>query len=383
MPYLTYKLQKNKNIKQLDLFNAILNNEQIELETDNLNYTRYHTVLTEHVVKTEFNTKQAKTLLSGLRKNISINNTIYKELLEEGLDKHYSTFRIPKASGGFRTIDAPDATLKTILRNFKDFFQTTCQIHPHNAAYAYTPERCAKNALEKHQYNQSMHYLHIDLKDFFTSCTADFIHQQLRKIYPFSELYKTEEGINLITLVIDLSLYKGHLPQGTPLSPYLTNIIMIPIDYALNKLCKQRNKQHLVYTRYADDIDISSKYEFNYEELIKEINLVLAQQSPLQINNKKVHYGTTAGRNWHLGLIINKDNKISIGNKRKRELKSLLLNYCKYKSEWTRADMQQFHGELSYFRSIEPEYHDYLIQQYSEKFNNGYNIITEIRENLK
>jgi hypothetical protein len=185
-----------------------------------------------------------------------------------------------------------------------------------------------------------------------------------------------------MNLIVDLALKDGHLPQGTPLSPYLTNIIMIPIDYAIAELCRQRNKQHLVYTRYADDIDISSKYDFDYKELLKEIELILARQSPLKINREKVHYGTTAGRNWHLGLMINQNNKITIGHKRKREIKTSLLNFCKNKTSWTKEDMQSFHGELAYFRSIEPEYHDYLIDLYSTKYNNSVDIIQELRHNI-
>ena len=383
MPYITFKITKKSKQIQEDLFDLILNNkdlEEIQPNTD-VNYPEYYTVNAKTITETTFNKKQYNTLYAGLKRLTATNNN-WKTLLEEGLDKHYTTFKIPKHSGGFRTIDAPDETLKSLLRTIKDFFQEECKIHPHNTAFAYTPKRCAKNALEKHQYNQSKHYLHLDLKDFFTSCTPEFIHQQLRKIYPFSELYKEQDGPAIMDLIVSLSLYKGHLPQGTPLSPYLTNIIMIPIDDAIYKLCKQRNKQHFVYTRYADDIDISSKYDFDYKELLKEIGLILAQQSPLKINYEKVHYGTSAGRNWHLGLMLNKDNKISIGNKRKREIKSLLLNFCLHKADWTKEDIQHFHGELAYFRSIETEYHDHLIAEYSRKYNNGSDILLELRQAL-
>lgn len=382
MIYLTFKTNRTSKPTQVDLFDTILYDKAIHSTKNTLDYQEYCTVCTTAEKTTPFNTHQLTTLYCRL---VDLKHTLsspeYEELIKN-TSKHYTVFKIPKAKGGFRTIEAPDEELKVLLRQIKDMFQETCMIHPHNAAFAYVPGRCARHALERHQHNQSKHYLHLDLKDFFTSCTADFIHQQLRKIYPFSNIYKTEIGPKLMNLIVDLALKDGHLPQGTPLSPYLTNIIMIPIDYAIAELCRQRNKQHLVYTRYADDIDISSKYDFDYKELLKEIELILARQSPLKINREKVHYGTTAGRNWHLGLMINQDNKITIGHKRKREIKTSLLNFCKNKTSWTKEDMQSFHGELAYFRSIEPEYHDYLIDLYSTKYNNSVDIIQELRHNI-
>ena len=377
MKYLTFKVKTK--YKQEDLFTSILKDIPLPIIKDK-GYEEYCTVYTKEIKETEFNKHLAEALQANILRFLKFYEPTIIDILNKK-DEYYTTFKIPKASGGFRTIEAPNDTLKTLLRELKDIFQETLFIHPHNAAFAYIPGRCARHALEKHQYNKSTHYLHLDLKDFFTSCTEDFIHQQLKQVYPFSEVYKTPTGITAMDTIIQLAMYKGHLPQGTPLSPYLTNIIMIPIDYSIANLCRQRNKQHLVYTRYADDIDISSKYDFAYLELVNEIKQIL-KQSPLTINHKKIHYGTVAGRNWHLGLMVNKDNEITIGHKRKREIKATLLNFCKNKQSWTRKDIQSFHGELAYFRSIEPAYHDYLIELYSTKYNNSKNIILELRESI-
>ena len=382
MIYLTFKISRIPKLKQLDLFSSILNDIELPEPKTRVLYDEYCTITTPKEKATPFNTAQADSLFSVLERFVKFHEATIKRMLDSKFAGYYTTFRIPKASGGFRTIEAPNEELKTLLRELKDLFQYTCYIHPHNTAYAYVPGRCAKHALERHQYNQSRHYLHLDLKDFFTNCTADFIHQQLRQVFPFSKIYEKPTGPAIMDTVVQLALYNGHLPQGTPLSPYLTNIIMIPIDHAIYTLCRQRNKQHLVYTRYADDIDISSKYDFDYKELVKEIELILAQQSPLKVNYKKIHYGTTAGRNWHLGLMLNQNNEITIGHKRKREIKTTLLNYCKNKANWSKEDMQSFHGELAYFRSIEPVYHDYLVNLYSTKYNNSKNIVLELRESI-
>ena len=375
--YLTYALTKHTRYIQTSLFDSILDGVAYKPPTQK-SYTEFQTVKADKIKPTEFNKKQ----ISNLKKFLSSFAQAAKPFLEEGVDKHYSSFRIPKATGGFRQIDAPDEPLKRLLSDAKNALQNEIFIRPHNAAFAYVPERCAKNAIEKHQFNQSKWFLHLDLKDFFSNCTEDFIHQQLQKIYPFSEIYKDFSAMKNLQVLISVALYKGRLPQGTPLSPFLTNIIMIPIDYAIYELCKQWKKQHFIYTRYADDIDISSKYDFDYKELIKELNRILALQSPLQINANKIHYGSNAGRNWHLGLMLNQQNEITIGYKRKKEIKAILMNFCTHRESWTLNDIQRVLGELNYFRSIEPDYHDHLIAQYSKKYNGNQDIVLAMRAAL-
>lgn len=67
---------------------------------------------------------------------------------------------------------------------------------------------------------------------------------------------KDAEGRELFNTAISLCFLHGGLPQGTPISPMITNIMMIPIDYKLfNSLHDEEST--FVYTRYADDMLIS------------------------------------------------------------------------------------------------------------------------------
>lgn len=374
--YLTYKINKKTTYEQQNLYDCILNDTAFEPQKTT-SYPEYFTVKTDKLVQTDFNKTQYTYLISKVLALAEKADCF----LKDGIDKHYSSFKIPKHNGKFRQIDAPDEELKQFLRLVKDTFQNA-HIHPHNAAFAYVQQRSNKHAVEKHQQNESKWFLHIDLQDFFGNCTEEFIHKQLKQVYPFCLLYNETPKIEqAFRTIISAALYKGRLPQGTPLSPYLTNIIMIPIDDALYQLCKQWKKQHFVYTRYADDIDISSRYNFNYQELITVIKTLLAD-TPLTINTSKVHYGSTAGRNWHLGLMLNQQNNITVGYKKKRLIKQKLLNFCTNKHNWTLDDVQVFLGELAYFRNIEPEYHDYLLKDYSSRYNNDVYIIVELRSML-
>lgn len=67
----------------------------------------------------------------------------------------YETFKIPKKSGGLRTINAPQDELKAALRELKAIFEQDCKAMWHAAAYAYVPGRSTMDCVKKHQKNES------------------------------------------------------------------------------------------------------------------------------------------------------------------------------------------------------------------------------------
>lgn len=376
--YLTYAITKPNKTTQQDLFDAIFNGVDIPNNEEKTSYANFHTVLTNEISITPTTEMQ----INEIKNCIKAFAIVLTPFINDGLEKHYTSFKIPKRNGKLRQIDAPDEDLKQILRQLKDQLQNRFKCLPHNAAFAYVKNRAPLDALKKHQRNESKWFLKLDLKNFFPSCNESFIHAQLSQIHPFSQCYTDKESQKAIFTVIQGAMLRGGLPQGTPLSPFLTNIIMIPIDYAIHNLCKQFNKQHLVYTRYADDILISSKYNFDFKEVEKQIDAILKRTSPLQINREKTRYGSAAGSNWNLGLMLNKDNNITLGYKAKRELKKDLLSICTTIDAWAAEDLKALHGTISYFLQIEPEYITHIIRKYSEKYNKGYNIVDAIRERI-
>ena len=67
------------------------------------------------------------------------------------------------------------------------------------------------------------------------------------KIYPFA--LGGTDTIDLLSSLADLSCLNNKLPQGTPISPWLTKLIMIEFDSEINKLLK----------KLADDDTIKKK----------------------------------------------------------------------------------------------------------------------------
>lgn len=265
---------------------------------------------------------------------------------------NYTQFHIPKASGGVRTINAPDEELKDYMRKIKTEFEYNLRVLYHNSAYAYIKHRSIKTALQQHQKNDSHWFLKIDLKNFFPSTTPEFIQQQLRKLYPFCMV--PEEILDpFLDKLTQLTTLDGGLPQGTPLSPLLTNLIMIPIDHAINRLANKWEHK-MIYTRYADDLLFSCYHTIDTHLFIAELEQIL-RDTPYEIKREKTRYGSRAGRNWNLGLMLNKDNEITLGHKRKKRLKSMLYNFLKDPESWDLESCQILKGHLAYLGQIEPD----------------------------
>lgn len=290
--------------------------------------------------------------------NMARFNEIYKKLSKH---KVYSSFKIPKKTGGFRQIDAPDDETKENLRELTDLIKHYVPlVHP--KAYAYVEKKWCKNMIEYHQKNNSRWFLKLDFKDFFGSWDKSAITYYLSFVHPFNQNPKLCKMIAEMAVLPD----EDKLPQGSPLSPYLTNILMISIDYEFNRIC---NIHQLIYTRYADDILISSKLDFEYKPFVEFLTHMLPIN--LHFSDKKTRYGSRAGQNWNLGMMLNKDNNITVGYRNNKKLKAMLHNF--FQNKVTSYDeLTKLRGIIEHYRQINPETTQNMIQKYEEKHDKSF-----------
>ena len=301
-------------------------------------------------------------------------NKKYAKLIETK-DKStlYRTFHIPKKSGGgLREINAPNDELMEALRELKYILEHKFYALYHTSAYAYVRGRSTMDCVRKHQSNESRWFLKMDFHNFFGSTTPQFVEKQLSMIFPFCELLKGREFKEAFSKAMSLCFLHGGLPQGTPISPLLTNLIMIPIDYTITK--KLREKSGLfIYTRYADDMYITNKYSFRFTEIRGMVVGVCKEfNAPYDLNAKKTRYGSSAGRNWILGVMLNKDNNITIGHEKKRTFKAMLFHFLTdYKNNvaWELNDVQILDGLISYYKMVEGDAISEIMKKYDQKFS--------------
>lgn len=311
-------------------------------------------------------------------------NQKYTELARAERSSLYRTFSIPKKSGGLRRIDAPNDELMLALRELKDIFEHKFGALYHTTAFAYISGRNTLSAVKRHQQNESRWYAKYDFHGFFPSTTMDFVLRMFSMVFPFSEVMKDNRGRAELERALDLCFLNGGLPQGTPISPLITNIMMIPFDFELTNALRKMEGKSFVNTRYADDTIVSSKVDFSVREIEELIKSILASfDAPFTINSKKTRYGSSAGRNWNLGLMVNKDNEITVGHKNKRRFQCILHNYATDKRNgvaWPLEDIREVLGLHSYYCMVERETIAKIVQHVNQK--EGMDVISEMKRDI-
>lgn len=316
-------------------------------------------------------------------------NNSTEKFRESPIKDFYYEFYIPKKSGGLRKIDAPNDELKAAQYALKAILENDFNASYHTSAFAYINGRSTIDAVNVHINNNSQWYGKLDLSNFFGSTTPEFVMNQLSMIYPFCEVCKVPDGKEVLYKAMDIAFLNGGLPQGTPLSPLLTNIIMIPIDHIICNKLRDYKGNHYVYTRYADDFIVSSRCKFNIYEIVDFINEVLNEfNAPFNINSKKTRYGSAAGRNWCLGVMItkNEDGNVykSIGRQKKRQFETMLYSFVNDTRNgvfWTLEDVMTLNGYRKYYEMVEGDSINAIVEHIGKKMNA--NIVQMIQEQLR
>jgi hypothetical protein len=358
--FITYRLPSNQNQTQPQqerMFREMYNLPVEPMHIPNIARTR--TILRDEPRKPD----DWDTMLVAFSRMVEEANAISRL----GVDMHtmYESFFVPKASGGLRQINAPKEGLKELQRRILYLFSQTFRMVTHDSAHAYTAHRSTVTCLNQHQANESNWFLKLDLIDFFPSCTREFVASQMGRLYP--TCFLTEQ--NFLTL-LNVCVLDGALPQGAPTSPLLSNLVMIPYDYNIANTLWNFDTHHFVYTRYADDILVSCKEHFNPREISGVVQKCM-EDSPFRLKEEKTRYGSRAGRNWNLGLMLNKDNDLTLGAKEKQRLRAAIDALYKDRianHPWPPSDVAQLAGRVSYFRSVEPQYADSVLQRFAAKY---------------
>lgn len=255
----------------------------------------------------------------------------------ERCKKRYQTFTIKKKSGSDRTIHAPVKGLKSILRSLN--FVLQCMYEPHRAATGFVLEKSIVNNAIKHV---GQHYvLNMDLKDFFHAFDRNRV--KLGFMYEPFNLNGDKEPLafmlaSLCTHPIEMEgEVRTVLPQGSPTSPTLTNILCKKLDRRLKGLAKRFGA---TYTRYADDITFSSPQNIYqrvdkpvmnergaYEDFISELERLIKEEK-LNINQKKTRLQKKGFRQEVTGLIVN--DKVNVQRRYVKQIRMWIYYWEKY-----------------------------------------------------
>lgn len=213
----------------------------------------------------------------------------------------YTEYTVLKANGQQRVISAPAPRLKMIQRILADTFTQIYEVP--DGVHGFVPNRSiATNAVE-HVKKRAI--IKIDLKDFFPTIAAGRIRGLLAK-HPFPFKGKVLDALT------NLVCHAGKLPQGAPTSPVLSNMICYRMDRALLQFARQKK---LKYTRYADDIVLSSTmrsairdvatYSESGELRINDHLRKIIESNGFVINEEKTGLFGRGSRQLVTGIVVN------------------------------------------------------------------------------
>ena len=194
----------------------------------------------------------------------------------------------------------------------------------------------------------------------------------IRQPYYFS--YKAAKFISdLVTVIMPNGV--RCLPQGSPSSPIITNIVADHLDVRLSKLAQKYNVQ---YSRYADDITFSSVNPvlFKIKELtskkkgLRGLIEFIIQEEGFEINNKKSRISLPSQQHEVTGLVVN--DKVNVRRNYVKHLRTEIHNWEKdgyikasfiffkhHDSTYKRAGIASMEnvidGKLSFLRMVKGE----------------------------
>jgi RNA-directed DNA polymerase len=192
---------------------------------------------------------------------------------------------IPKSKGKTRLLGIPTVLDRLLQQAVGQVIAIKFEMEFEDYSYGFRPNRSAQQAVLKAQEYINSGYqriVDIDLKNFFDEVDHCLLLQLLyRKI-------KCPQTLRLIRkwlrapLLINGKLVKRRkgVPQGSPLSPLLSNIMLHELD-------KEMERQGLRYVRYADDFSIYCKSHREARETGNKIYLFLKNKLKLPINREK------------------------------------------------------------------------------------------------
>ncbi|NOQ73174.1 MAG: RNA-directed DNA polymerase [Crocinitomix sp.] len=275
---------------------------------------------------------------------------------------HYKRFKVPKKSGGYRLISAPMPRLKQAQTWILE--EVLNKVKVHESAHGCVTGKSIKTNAEPHVAKAVV--INQDVKNFFPSITYNRIKgvflslgysHQVAVI--FALLCSEPKIVDIDLLGEDYFAQKGErfLPQGSPCSPAITNILCRRLDFRLTGLAKKYN---LSYTRYVDDLTFSSTEYPDHSVVTKVLKYsrLIVKDENFRLHPDKLRVMKKGARQEVTGVVVNE--KPNVSKKTLKRFRALLFQIEKDGIEgkqWNRPGnvLAQIDGFANFIYQINPE----------------------------
>jgi RNA-directed DNA polymerase len=241
-------------------------------------------------------------------------DSYYKEWIEKKIDKKTGDFKKYKdGTVKERVIRPSQKELKIIQTNIKNRFLSPI-ILPDNVHGGVKKRSNITNA-KPHQGKK--YQFTTDLQEFYPNISSQRVYNTFLNL-KFSP--------HIAHWLTSLTTWKFELPQGTPTSTHIANLVFLETDIQLIKLC---NIHNITYSRYVDDLTFSSQQDFR--PILNDI-LNIVTSNNFKLSYRKTQYKgnqTITGIDVFLNKLDAPD-KIKLKAKSELETKSGVKPYTNY-----------------------------------------------------
>ncbi len=310
---------------------------------------------------------------------------LLRKTVERTIDPYVEFSRSRRNGGRLRTISSPTPGLMHVQRWL--LREILAQVPQHPASFAYERGKSALVAAERHLGAKWL--LKFDLHNFFGSIDERQVYRVFKGLgyAPLPSFEMTRlctrpiRGSAHITPPdadsYSISAYRaggiGVLPQGAPTSGALANMVAAGVD---SRLSEYGMRQHLVYSRYADDIVLSSLAPFNRtiaESCVADVRRLIVRCG-FTMHEKKTRVVPPGARQVILGLVLTPQ-----GLRLRREVKSRIEAHVRGVEVFGLADharhrrfesilgmIHHVDGLLAYATDVDPVYAQPLVSRWLE-----------------
>ncbi len=192
---------------------------------------------------------------------------------------------IPKPDGGMRLLGIPTVLDRFLQQAIAQAITPLFEPHFSTQSYGFRPGRSAHQAVKQaHEYMQAGYewVVDLDLEKFFDRVNHDMLMARVARVVKDKRVLKLiraylNSGVMVNGVVLDTA--EG-TPQGGPLSPLLSNIMLDDLD-------KELERRGHKFVRYADDCNIYVRTQRAGERVKGSVKRFLEKKLKLKVNPKK------------------------------------------------------------------------------------------------
>jgi RNA-directed DNA polymerase len=216
---------------------------------------------------------------------------------------------IPKPQGGVRTLGVPTVVDRLIQQALHQAMQPIFESTFSESSYGFRPGRSAQQAVAKaaeHIREGKRWVVDMDLEKFFDRVNHDVLMSRVaRQVDDRKVLHLIRRFLQAGMMADGIETVRQQgTPQGGPLSPLLSNILLTDLD-------RELEKRNLSFCRYADDCNIYVHSQRAGQRIMASITMFLTERLKLNVNAAK----SAVARPWErkfLGYSVTSQRTLKI-----------------------------------------------------------------------